>query len=167
MVMPDSTHRYLYKHQKPQALNFLWPVLAVVGILSFLQSPILAILLLAASVFIFSYHTGIELNTEKNTYRLISAVGPLSFGKWLPVPPLQCVSVFTLTIASTFFSWSNRSITTGKELTQVYMISENRERILIFEHSDDNQAMEFGKTISKELDRPVWDATSKPGKWLK
>ncbi|MCB9187216.1 MAG: hypothetical protein H6601_10820 [Flavobacteriales bacterium] len=140
--------------------------MALFSIGGLVTTPVFGIVLAIGAGGLLMYQSGIEVNYNERTYRLITAFGPQGFGTWEPLPPINCVSVFKTQLVSSTYGRSNASVTTREEVIQVNLATEQNQRIRLFETDNIEEAFAFAKKVSEKLDLKVWDATTREGHWV-
>lgn len=153
-----TPYQYLYTRDKPMPMKVLGIVVALFSIGG-------VVMALGAGG-LLAYHSGIEVNFAERTYRLITAFGTQGFGKWQPLPPLKCISIFRTTLVSTAYGRSNASFTDRQQVIQVNLATAQNQRIRLLETEDMAQALTFAKDVAQRLELPIWDATAKEGHWM-
>lgn len=148
------------------SMKIMGIIVALFSIGGLVTTPVFGIVLALGAGGLIAYQSGIEVNFQERSYRLITAFGPQGFGSWEPLPPLKCVSVFKTQLVSSTYGRSNASVTTREEVIQVNLATEQNKRIRLLETQNMDEAFAFAKEASQKLDLKVWDATSKEGQWL-
>jgi len=164
--MNPETYRYIYTRDKPMSIKIMGVVVALFSVMGLAYSPVFGIFMALGSIGILSYQPGVEVDFANRRYRLITALGPQSFGTWLPLPPLKCISVFKTQLVSSAFGRSGASVTSRQSVIQVNLATANNERIRLLETEDKEAAFAFAQQLAPKLDLQIWDATEREGKWL-
>jgi len=161
-----NTYRYIYKHAKPVVIKILGYLIATFAIIKFIDSPITSTIsgLLATSIFL--YQSGIEVDLNKNKYRLINAFGPFTFGSWRNLPALKYISVFKANLVSSMSGRSGAMVTLQKDVIQVNLITKDNQRLTLFETEDAKKAFDFAKEMATSLDLKIWDATTQVAQYI-
>jgi len=110
-----------------------------------------------------SINTGIEINTEKITYRKIYSFFGIIFGTWNKIPETEYLSILR-TKQSRQFAGSGPHLTNTSFC--IYSFAENRESIIIFQTDDKSEAFEIAMQIASILKISILDATEKEQNWL-
>ena len=165
MLIQDE-YIYLYKRDKPFIIKIVGFLVAIYALFVLVESPIFGILMVLASIGMFSFQKGIEVNFKNNTYRLITSFGPINIGEWIKFPDLQYISVFRATIKSSIEGRSGQSLSRSHKVIQVNLITNHNRRIRLLEVEDLEYAISFAKELSIKMNLDIWNATEREGKWL-
>ncbi len=164
--MTNHIYQFLYKRDKPRPIKILGIIVAIFSVGGLVYSLVLGVIMALGAVGLIAYQSGIEVNFEERTYRLINAFGHQGFGSWESLPPLKCVSLFKTQLVSTTYARSSASVTTRDQVIQVNLATEQNARILLFETNNIEEAIVIAKEASHKLNLKIWDATTSDGKWM-
>lgn len=164
--LEKNPYRFIYKREKPTSMKLMGVLAALFSLGGLAYTPVFGVAMALAAGGLLLYQSGIEVDFNEKKYRLITAFGSQGFGNWEPIPALKCVSVFKTKFSSQTYGRSSASITTTQHVIQVNLVTAQNKRFLLFESNDKNEAFDFANEVAAKLDRRVWDATDREGKWL-
>ena len=87
-------------------------------------------------------------------------------GSWQPFPSVSYISVFKTTMVNKSTSLSGMSMVQKEKVVMINLIHHKNRRLNIYQTIDVEEAIEKAKVIALTMDLPIYDATSKNGKWL-
>ena len=148
------------------SMKIMGVIVALFSIGGLASSPFFGIIMAIGAGGLIAYQSGIEVNFQEKTYRMITAMGTQGFGSWEPLPEIKCVSIFKTNLISSTYGRSNASITTKQTVIQVNLATEQNKRIRLFEAEEIEDAIVFAKDVAQKLELNIWDATDREGKWL-
>ena len=160
-----TNYLFIYKRDKPVFIKALSGVVFIFALYRLMQSPLSSIVIALGSIGLFTYQTGIELNTGDRKYRTVTIWGPQSFGSWKDLPELDYISLFKTNITFTTTSLTTAQISQTDTYIQVNLITAGKKKIKVFEGKNIQEAIIVAKKFSKELDLEIWDATIRSADW--
>ena len=164
--MNPETYRYIYTRDKPMSIKIIGVVAALFSVMGLAYSPFFGIIMGLGGIGVLAYQPGEEVDFANRRYRLITALGPQSFGTWESLPPLKCISVFKTQLVSSAFGRSGASVTSRQSVIQVNLATAGNQRIRLLETEDKEAAFAFAQQLVPKLDLQVWDATEREGRWV-
>lgn len=164
LTIENSQENYVFINPESRPL--------IIKILAFLMMAfglfrlgIWTIALGLASIGLFVYAEGIEINYKDKKYRKIKIFGPQRFGKWENFSDSCYISIFKTALVSGVTGLSGTSVTAKEQVIQVNLIIAKNQRILAYQSLEKGDAFVIANMLASRLDIKLWDATEGKGKW--
>ncbi len=127
-------------------------------------SIVLSFFTIAFGLFL-SATTGSQFNIDRNTYREIWSLFGLHFGKWLPNPGFDYISVFRGKEKQRINSRGS-SISSSNEIFYVNIFDQRNRKKTFYKSYDKEDAFEVAKHFRLALAIDILDATGEEQIWL-
>jgi hypothetical protein len=163
----ENNYLFILKRDKPLFINIIGGMILFFALMRILNSPISGVLMTVASLGLFAFQSGIEINFQEKFYRNVSIIGPQSFGKWMPLPELGYISLFKTNLVYTATGRSGTSVSQKSSIIQVSLVGTENQKIKVYEGKDKNEAIAKAKEFSKLFNIDIWDATIRPADWFR
>ncbi len=153
-----------YVKENPLPKNIIGYFFLTIGILGFFKTIILASIFIAIGLG-FINKEGSEINLDNKTYRNVKSIFGIKFGKWIPCPKFEYVSVFKTTEKQTV-----RVITASTSFTNdtilLNLFYNGNKHITFYKTTDKEEAFRIADKMKFILEIDVLDATNQEKKWL-
>ncbi|WP_299249282.1 hypothetical protein [uncultured Lacinutrix sp.] len=159
----DTTLKYIKR--VPGWKTILGITIAFISLYLIISGAFFGIVPIAYSVLLLQT-SGTEINLQNKTYRKIYSILGLSFGKWIPLPEAEYVSIFATT--ETTKVWASSA--TANITDAIYMINifyNTNQKIEVCNAYSHKEAFDIGAHVAFTLDTDLLDATeNKNFKWM-
>ncbi|AMM52265.1 hypothetical protein TH61_15165 [Rufibacter sp. DG15C] len=133
---------------------------AIGGLLALFQYPLLGLILLGITAFIFGGRKGFELNFADSTYREYWGLLGLRFGEWKKLPNLQRISIVNMRSVYRNQNYRTGLSTYSSDVKTALNLRINDLDYLCAGKGKYNQIMDDVLYLSNQLDLEIIDATT-------
>ncbi|MCL9806485.1 hypothetical protein NAT51_13190 [Flavobacterium amniphilum] len=153
-----------YLKETPLPKRIFGYLVLIIGILGFFQNIFMGSIFIAIGLGLITKE-GSEINLDNKTYRNMKSLFRLKFGKWIPCPKFDYVSVFktkekqTITVVT-----ASTSVTSDIILLNVFY--NKNKHITFFKTNDKEEAFRIAEKMRFILEIDVLDATGVEKQWL-
>ncbi len=149
----------------PPQFRYVGYVLVITGCIMIYSMNLFGIGFIVIGPAFFLLKTGIRINFDERSYQEYRSVMGLYFGKWVNLPEIEYVTVYT---ESESQDMNVQSV--GNEYNDTFfntdLIFEEPNRLKVISFPDKSAAMEAGRLLAKKLHTRLLDYTSEEPVWM-
>ena len=158
---------FLFKYKQTDGSKVLLKVVLFSGLFfAFTSASKLALLLCVIAFFFIITDKALIVDITNKRYKRARLFRNKVMGSWKPFPSVSYISVFKTTMVNKSTSLSGISMVQKEKVVMINLIHHKNRRLNIYQTIDVEEAIEKAKVIALTMDLPIYDATSKNGKWL-
>jgi hypothetical protein len=109
---------------------------------------------------------GSEIDLHHRTYRNIKSIFGIKFGKWMPIPEFEYVSVFNTSERTRVYSMGAQMANFKDDVIVLNLFYNRSKHITFYKTKDVKDAFEVAEHFRLALGVDILDATTKEKKWL-
>lgn len=108
---------------------------------------------------------GLEIDFDNKKYRTTKSFFGITFGRWIPLPDIEYVSIFKTKEVTTIWARS-ASANISNSVFKVNLFHNTNQKIKAYVTKDIDDAFKKAKEIASSLHIDILDATEQDSKWL-
>ncbi len=141
-------------------------VLLVAGVKILMYNSLLLGVVFIALGINFAATSGAEIHLEDKTYRLITSILGMRWGRWKPIPKFEYVSVFKTKEAVSVNSYGATIGTFKNDVIQLNLFYSGNKYITFYQTEELEDAFRVAEHFRLALDVDILDATTRDSKWV-
>lgn len=149
----------------PPQFRYVGFVLVITGCIMIYNMNFFGIGFVVIGPAFFLLKTGIRISFDERSYQEYRKVLGLYFGKWVKLPEIEYVTVYTESESQEMHVQSIGSESTDT-CFNTDLIFEEPNRLKVISFHDKPSAMEAGRVLAKKLQTRLLDYTSEEPVWL-
>lgn len=154
-----------YTKEIPAAKRFFGIVFVCLGLLMIVLKGSLFTLIFMVIGLGLNIAEGTDLNVSNKTIRTFQSLFGIKFGKWMPMPKFEYISIFKTNESQTIRALSAET-TQKSSVILVNLFYERNKHITFYKTTDKLKAFEVAKHFKLALEIDILDATEIEKKWL-
>lgn len=109
---------------------------------------------------------GSEIDLQHKTYRNIKSIFGIKFGKWMPIPEFEYVSVFNTSERTRVYAMGAQMANFKDDVIVLNLFYNGSKHITFYKTKDVKDAFEVAEHFRLALGIDILDATTSEKKWL-